>query len=164
MFLERPVNDNQILNKSRKITFRVPKKLWLLVQEKAKKEYKGKGKQSKLVNEALEHFFKNSSVDDINWDNISSDYILINFLTQIRLGANVKNIGHYPVQANILNSLYDKLNDLEINVRKMKEMLDVRVKPAILRMSLSQWLYADRNLIRNLSDVDCPSEDKITII
>jgi len=148
MFLERPKEKEENSIKQKKITLRVPEKLWSSIQEKAKIEYTGKGKQSQLVNEALEHFFKSAAVDDINWENPSDDYVLINLLTQIKLGANMKNIGAYPVQANINLNLLEKLITLELNIKSTRKMLDVHIKPAILRMALSQWMFADRKLYR----------------
>lgn len=73
----------------------------------------------------------------------------INLLTQIKLGANMKNIGSNPVQANIDLYLIEKLTDLEIKIKSSRKMLDVHIKPAIIRMALSQWMYADRRLFIN---------------
>ncbi len=148
MFLERPKEKESVSIKQKKITIRVPEKLWTSIQDKAKKEYEGRGKQSQLVNEAVEHFFKSTSVDDINWSNSSDDYVLINLLTQIKLGAMMKNIGVNPVQANINIHLIDKLVDLELNIKSSRKMLDVHIKPAIIRMALSQWMYVDRKLLK----------------
>ena len=152
MFLERPKEKDIKPIKQKKITLRVPDKLWSSIQEKAKNEYEGRGKQSQLVNEALEHFFKSSSVDDIKWNNPSDDYALINLLTQIKLGSVMKNIGSNPVQANIDIYLMEKLIDLELNIKGIRKMLDVHIKPAVIRMALSQWMYADRKFLRDLSD------------
>ena len=149
MFLERPKEKGIKSKAQKKITLRVPVKLWASIQEKAKSEYEGSGKQSQLVNEALEHFFKSSSVDDINWDNSSDDYVLINLLTQIRLGSMMKNIGVNPVQANIDNHLMEKLIDLELNSKSNRKMLDVHIKPAVIRIALSQWMYADRKFLKD---------------
>lgn len=151
MFLERPQEKEKNLKLQKKITLRVPEKLWESIQDKAKMEYFGRGKQSQLVNEALEHFFKSASVDDINWNKPSDDYVLINLLTQIKLGANMKHIGSNPVQANIDLHLIEKLTDLELNIKSSRKMLDVHIKPAIIRMALSQWMYADRKLLKDLS-------------
>jgi len=151
MFLERPKEKEVKLTTQKKITLRVPDKLWSSIQEKAKNEYEGRGKQSKLVNEALEHFFKSSSVDDINWSNSSDDYVLINLLTQIKLGAMMKNIGANPVQANIDIHLMEKLIDLELNIKSSRKMLEVHIKPAVIRMALSQWMYADRKFLKDVS-------------
>lgn len=151
MFLERPQDKKSDLKPQKKITLRVPDKLWESIQEKAKNEYLGRGKQSQLVNEALEHFFKTSSVDDINWSSPSDDYVLINLLTQIKLGAMMKNIGANPVQANIDLHLIDKLVDLELNIKSSRKMLDVHIKPAIIRMALSQWMYVERKILRELT-------------
>lgn len=150
MFLERPKEKDVKANTQKKITLRVPDKLWASIQEKAKNEYTGRGKQSQLVNEALENFFRSSSVDDINWSNTADDYVLINLLTQIKLGAMMKNIGSNPVQANIYVHLMEKLIDLELNIKSSRKMLDVHIKPAVIRMALSQWMYADRKLIKNM--------------
>lgn len=150
MFLERPKDEVFSSRLQKKITLRIPEKLWQSIQEKAKKEYEGRGKQSQLVNEALEHFFKSASVDDIDWSNASDDYVLINLLTQIKLGANMRNIGSNPVQANIDLNLIEKLTDLEIKIKSSRKMLDVHIKPAIIRMALSQWMYADRRFIKEL--------------
>lgn len=150
MFLERPKEQASNLKKQKKITLRVPDKLWSSIQEKARKEYSGRGKQSQLVNEALEHFFKSSAVDDIDWNKASDDYVLINLLTQIKLGAMMKNIGSNPVQANIDMHNIEKLIDLELNIKSSRKMLDVHIKPAIIRMALSQWMYADRKFLNNV--------------
>lgn len=153
MFLERPIEKIKIDKKQKKITLRVPEKLWVSIQDKAKNEYEGRGKQSQLVNEALEYFFKSASVDDINWKSASDDYVLINLLTQIKLGAMMKNIGSNPVQANIDIHLMDKIIDLELNIKGSRKMLDVHIKPAVIRMALSQWMYADRKFLQlNLSN------------
>ncbi len=149
MFLERPKEKDTKPNTQKKITLRVPEKLWHSIQNKAKKEYEGRGKQSQLVNEALEHFFQSSSVDNINWSNSSDDYVLINLLTQIKLGAMMKNIGANPVQANIDIHLMERLIDLELNIKGIRKMLDVHIKPAVIRMALSQWMYADRKFLRD---------------
>lgn len=149
MFLERPKEKNIKIKTQKKITLRVPDKLWTSIQKKAKNEYEGRGKQSQLVNEALEHFFISASVDNINWDNLSDDYVLINLLTQIKLGAMMKNIGVNPVQANIDIHLMEKLIDLELNIKGSRKMLDVHIKPAVIRMALSQWMYADRTFLKN---------------
>ena len=148
MFLDRPKEEKVSSKTQKKITLRIPDKLWSAVQKKAKTEYEGRGKQSQLVNEALEHFFKSSSVDDIDWSNASDDYVLINLLTQIKLGATMKNIGSNPVQANIDLLWIEKLTELELNIKSIRKMLDVHIKPAIIRMALSQWLYMDRRLIK----------------
>lgn len=148
MFLERPKEKESRAIKQKKITLRVPDKLWSSIQEKAKNEYQGRGRQSQLVNEALEHFFKSSSVDSINWASPDDDYVLINLLTQIKLGAMMKNIGKNPVQANIDMHLMDKMIDLELNIKVSRKMLDVHIKPAIIRMALSQWMYADRKFLQ----------------
>lgn len=153
MFLERPHEKESKTIKQKKITLRVPDKLWNSIQEKAKEEYTGKGKQSQLVNEALEHFFKSSSVEDIKWDNPSDDYVLINLLTQIKLGANMKNIGANPVQANVNLDLMEKLITLELNIKNSRKMLDVHIKPAIIRMALSQWMFADRKLLKKFKEI-----------
>ena len=63
----------------------------------------------------------------------------------------MKNIGSNPVQANINIELFDKLVDLELNIKGIRKMLDVHIKPAIIRMALSQWMYADRRFLRELS-------------
>ena len=149
MFLERPKGIDLKSKKQKKITLRVPVKLWISIQEKAKQEYQGRGKQSQLVNEALEYFFYSSSIDDINWDNSSDDYVLINLLTQIKLGSMMKNIGINPVQANIDIHLMERLIDLELNIKSSRKMLDVHIKPAVIRMALSQWMYADRKFLKN---------------
>ncbi len=60
----------------------------------------------------------------------------------------MKNNGSNPVQANIDLHLIEKLTDLEIRIKSSRKMLDVHIKPAILRMALSQWMYADRRLIK----------------
>lgn len=151
MFLERPKDEVFSSRLQKKITLRIPEKLWQSIQEKAKNEYEGRGKQSQLVNEALEHFFKSASVDDIDWSNASDDYVLINLLTQIKLGAKMKNIGSNPVQANIDLHLIEKLTELEIKIKSSRKMLDVHIKPAIIRMALSQWMYADRRFIKELA-------------
>lgn len=148
MFLERPQEKENRVIKQKKITLRVPDKLWHSIQEKAKQEYSGKGKQSQLVNEALDHFFRASAVDEINWEKSTDDYVLINLLTQIKLGANMKNIGANPVQANINLDLMEKLISLELNIKNTRKMLDVHIKPAIIRMALSQWMFADRKLLK----------------
>ena len=148
MFLDRPKEEKVSSKTQKKITLRIPDKLWSAVQKKAKTEYEGRGKQSQLVNEALEHFFKSSSVDDIDWSNASDDYVLINLLTQIKLGATMKNIESNPVQANIDLLWIEKLTELELNIKSIRKMLDVHIKPAIIRMALSQWLYMDRRLIK----------------
>jgi len=152
MFLERPQDEKTPLKLQKKITLRIPEKLWNSIQEKAKNEYQGRGKQSQLVNEALKHFFKSASVDDIDWDNVSDDYVLINLLTQIKLGATMKNNGINPVQANIDLDLIEKLTDLELKIKSSRKMMDVHIKPAIIRMALSQWIYADRQFIRMLAE------------
>jgi hypothetical protein len=152
MFLERPQDEKTPSRLQKKITLRIPEKLWNSIQEKAKNEYQGRGKQSQLVNEALEHFFKSAAVDDIDWDNVSDDYVLINLLTQIKLGATMKNNGINPVQANIDLHLIEKLTDLELKIKSSRKMLDVHIKPAIIRMALSQWIYADRQFIRMLAE------------
>ncbi|MFT4058912.1 MAG: hypothetical protein QM652_05125 [Legionella sp.] len=152
MFLEKPEEKDSKSLKQKKITLRIPGKLWNSIQEKAKEEYTGKGKQSQLVNEALEHFFRVSAIDDINWNNPSDDYVLINLLTQIKLGANMKNIGSNPVQANVNIELMEKLITLELNIKNSRKMLDVHIKPAIIRMALSQWMFADRKLIKRMAD------------
>ena len=151
MFLERPKEKDVKSNTQKKITLRVPDKLWASIQDKAKNEYEGRGKQSQLVNEALEHFFKSAAVDDINWSNPSDDYVLINLLTQIKLGAMMKNIGVNPVQANIDIHLREKLIDLELNIKSSRKMLEVHIKPAVIRMALSQWMYADRKFLNHAS-------------
>jgi hypothetical protein len=151
MFLERPKEKDVKSNTQKKITLRVPDKLWASIQDKAKNEYEGRGKQSQLVNEALEHFFKSAAVDDINWSNPSDDYVLINLLTQIKLGAMMKNIGINPVQANIDIHLMEKLIDLELNIKSSRKMLEVHIKPAVIRMALSQWMYADRKFLNYAS-------------
>jgi|GEM_PF-2465915 len=151
MFLERPKEQEVGLKKQKKITLRVPDKLWSSIQDKAKREYFGRGKQSQLVNEALEHFFKSASVESINWNNTSDDYVLINLLTQIKLGAMMKNIGSNPVQANIDMHIIEKLIDLELNIKSSRMMLDVHIKPAIIRMALSQWMYADRKFLQDIT-------------
>jgi hypothetical protein len=150
MFLERPQDEKITSKRQKKITLRIPEKLWNSIQAKAKNEYQGRGKQSQLVNEALEHFFKSAAVDDIDWDNVSDDYVLINLLTQIKLGATMKNNGINPVQANIDLHLLEKLTDLEIKIKSSRKMLDIHIKPAIIRMALSQWMYVDRQLFRDL--------------
>lgn len=152
MFLERPKEKEDKSKKQKKITLRVPDKLWSAIQEKAKLEYEGRGRQSQLVNEALDHFFRSASVEDINWSNSSDDYVLINLLTQIKLGAKMKNIGTNPVQANIDMDLMGKLIDLELNIKNTRKMLDVHIKPAIIRMALSQWMYADRRFLKEMSN------------
>lgn len=152
MFLERPQDEKTSSKLQKKITLRIPEKLWNSIQEKAKNEYQGRGKQSQLVNEALEHFFKSAAVDDIDWDNVSDDYVLINLLTQIKLGATMKNNGINPVQANINLDLIEKLTDLELKIKSSRKMLDVHIKPAVIRMALSQWIYADRQFIRMLAE------------
>ena len=63
----------------------------------------------------------------------------------------MKNNGSNPVQANIDIHLIDKLTDLEIKIKSTRKMLDVHIKPAIIRMALSQWMYADRRFLRELS-------------
>lgn len=151
MFLERPKEKNIKTKTQKKITIRVPDKLWTSIQEKARSEYKGRGKQSRLVNEALEHFFLSASVDDINWIDSSNDYALINLLTQIKLGAMMKNIGANPVQANIDIHLIEKLINLELNIKGSRKMLDVYIKPAVIRMALSQWMYADRSFLKGVA-------------
>ena len=152
MFLERPKDNDTKFKEQKKITLRVPDKLWISIQEKAKQEYHGRGKQSQLVNEALEYFFNSSSIDDINWNNSSDDYVLINLLTQIKLGAMMRNIGPNPVQANIDMHLMERLINLEINIKTSRNMLDVHIKPAVIRMALSQWMYADRDFLKSLSN------------
>jgi hypothetical protein len=154
MFLERPIEKETSLQQQKKITLRVPDKLWSSIQEKAKVEYSGRGKQSQLVNEALEHFFKSATVEEIDWKNPSDDYVLINLLTQIKLGANMKNIGPNPVQANIKVELMEKLIDLELNIKSTRKMLEVHIKPAIIRMALSQWMFADRKFLKENVKMD----------
>ena len=149
MFLERPKEKDFQMKTQKKITLRVPDKLWAAIQEKAKNEYVGRGKQSQLVNEALEYFFKSTSVEDINWNNSSDDYTLINLLTQIKLGSNMKNIGIHPVQANIDVHIMEKFINLELNIKSSRKLLEVYIKPAVIRMALSQWMYADRKFLGN---------------
>ncbi len=60
----------------------------------------------------------------------------------------MKNNGINPVQANIDLHLIEKLTDLEIRIKSARKMLDVHIKPAIIRMALSQWMYADRRLMK----------------
>ena len=62
----------------------------------------------------------------------------------------MKNIGANPVQANINIELMEKLIDLELNIKSGRKMLDVHIKPAVIRMALSQWMYADRKFLKNI--------------
>lgn len=148
MFLDRPQEAKIKAITKEKITLRVPDKLWISLQKKAKSEYLGRGKQSQLVNEALRYFFDSASIESINWGNSTDDYVLINLLTQVKLGATMKNLGCNPVQASIDKVLMDKLIDLELNIKGARIMLDVHIKPAILRIALSQWMYADRRFLK----------------
>ena len=147
MFLNKPLEQAVSSDTKVKITIRVPSKLWLSIQNKAKREYKGRGKQSQLTNEAVHYFLKSSSVDSIDWSNSSDDYTLVNLLTQIKLGAMMKDLGSNPVQVMIDNHLMDKIIDLEVNIINSRKMADVRIKPALIRMALSQWMYADRRFL-----------------
>lgn len=147
MFLDRPPEGIEKIKTHKKITLRISERLWKLVQEKAKKDYSGARNQSKLVNEALNHFFRTASVEDINWSNPTNDYVLINLLTQIKLGSKMKNIGPNPVQINLEIPIYKKLEDLELNIRVSKKLSDVHIKPSIIRIALSQWMYVDRTLV-----------------
>jgi len=147
MFIERPPENikKKVVNK--KITLRIPEKLWSSIQNKAKKEYTGKGKQSQLVNDALRHFLKNSAIDDIDWDNPADNYILINLLTQIKLGSKMKDAGPNPVQINIDLHVYESLLDLELKIKNTRKLMDTHIKPSIIRICLSQWMYADRSVL-----------------
>lgn len=147
MFLERPPEKKKKKVINKKITLRIPDKLWASIQDKAKKEYTGQGKQSQLVNEALRHFLKNSAVDDIDWDNPSDDYILINLLTQIKLGSKMKEVGPNPVQINLDLQIYESLLDLELKIKNARKLMDTHIRPSIIRICLSQWMYADRRVL-----------------
>ena len=63
----------------------------------------------------------------------------------------MKNIGVNPVQANIDIHLMEKLIDLELNIKSSRKMLEVHIKPAVIRMALSQWMYADRKFLNHAS-------------
>ena len=147
MFLERPPEKKKKKVINKKITLRIPDKLWASIQDKAKKEYTGQGKQSQLVNEALRHFLKNSAIDDIDWDNPSDDYILINLLTQIKLGSKMKEVGPNPVQINLDLQIYESLLDLELKIKNARRLMDTHIRPSIIRICLSQWMYADRSVL-----------------
>ena len=63
----------------------------------------------------------------------------------------MKNIGSNPVQANIDLHNIEKLIDLELNIKNSRKMLEVHIKPAIIRMALSQWMYADRKFLKDIA-------------
>lgn len=138
---------NEKISQKHKISLRVPESLWKKIQEKALTEYEGRGKQSQLVVDAIWHFLKNARLDSIDWSCPDEDYDFIELATQIRMGASMKNLSPNPVQTHITDELYEALIDIESKIKGARKMLDVHIKPAIIRRALSQWMYADKKFL-----------------
>ena len=135
-----------------KLSLRVPENLWRQIQEKASSEYNGRGKQSQLVDDAVWHFLNNARLDCIDWSCPDEDYDFIELATQIRMGATMKNLSPNPVQTHITDDLYEALIELEAKIKGARKMLDVHIRPAIIRRALSQWMYADKQFLFALKE------------
>lgn len=151
MFLDEPnFCDESSSEIKHKISLKVPSKLWEDMRDKAKKYYTGRGKYSQLVNDALEHFINFSELQSIDWDNPDEDDSFMELVTQIRLGANMKDLNPNPIQVYIRDDLMMQLVDLEASIKGARKLLSLHIKPAVIRRAVGRWMFADFPFIQKM--------------
>jgi hypothetical protein len=133
-----------------KVSIKFPSGLWEKMREMANELYKGRGKISQLVNDALEHFLNNLEIESIDWDDPDSNDKYIELVTQIRLGAQIKNLNPNAVQVFIKDSTMNKLIDVDASIRGSKRLMQIHIRPALIRRAASQWMHVDKAFLDSL--------------
>tara|TARA_B110000879_G_scaffold81488_1_gene113081 strand:- start:945 stop:1412 length:468 start_codon:yes stop_codon:yes gene_type:complete len=148
MFLDE--FDGSLQSKSEvkhKVSIKFPSELWGNMRDMAKEHYSGRGKISQLVNDALEHFLNNLEVDRIDWDNPEGNDNFIELVTQIRLGAQMKNLNPHAVQVFIKDEIMNMVIDVDASIRGAKRLMQYHIRPALIRRAASQWMHADKQFL-----------------
>ena len=133
-----------------KVSIKFPTSLWNSMREMAKAHYSGRGKISQLVNDALNHFLVNLDIKSINWEYPDSDDSFIELVTQIRLGAQMKNLNPNAVQVFIKDDLMNQIIDIDASIRGSKRLMQYHIRPALIRRAASQWMHADKDFLEKL--------------
>lgn len=146
-FDENITNESEIKHK---ISIKFPSDLWASMRGMAQTHYSGRGKISQLVNDALSHFLDNLEVEDISWDSADSDDRFIELVTQIRLGANMKNLNPHAVQVFIKDEVMQRIINVDASIRGAKRLMQFHIRPALIRRAASQWMHADKIFLDKL--------------
>ena len=144
--------------KPKKLVFKVPEKgkKWMVcvrfpldiklkLRGQAEKDYKGRGKQSSLVEDAVKYYL--FSVDNINWAAYEKDLDYAELIDDINEGLNQKSLGG-ATQVFLSEKTKKKILDLEKKVKLTKpEMRDVRTglirKAVSIRLSIGDKNFFD---------------------
>ena len=127
-----------------RLSIRFPIELWGKMRDMAKEHYSGRGKTSQLINDALEHFLNNLQVDGIDWSNPENDDNFLELVTQIRLGAQMKNLNPHPAHLYISDTNMQRVIDLDASIRGAEMLMQIHIRPAIIRRAAMQWMHADK--------------------
>ncbi len=146
-FIDNKTKEEEIKHK---VSIKFPSDLWGKMRDMAQATYSGRGKISQLVNDALNHFLNNLEIESIDWTDADSDDRFIELVTQIRLGAQMKNLNPNAVQVFIKEELMQRLIDVDASVRGAKRLMQYHIRPALIRRAASQWMHADKNFLEKL--------------
>tara|TARA_B110000908_G_C9931038_1_gene303943 strand:+ start:144 stop:608 length:465 start_codon:yes stop_codon:yes gene_type:complete len=128
-----------------RICIRFPEDTKLKLKERAEKDYKGRGKQSELVEDAIKYFLY--CAQSVNWQNYEKDTDYLELIDDISEGLNQSNLGS-PTQVFLTTETVEKLTQLETRVILSKPSLrDSRTglirKAVSIRLSIESKGFFD---------------------
>ena len=144
--------------KKRKLVFSSPKKdeKWMVcvrfptdikvkLKAQSNKDYKGRGKQSSLVNDALKYYI--FTCDDINWANYERDSRYAELIDDIHEGLNQKpleNATQVFIEQNIKDSLLEIEKKVKLTSPLMKDVRTGIIRKAVsIRLSIGDKAFFD---------------------
>lgn len=127
------------------VSIRFPTDIKLKLKSQAIKEYKGRGKQSSLINDALEYYLY--TCENINWGNYAKDPMYAELIDDIHEGLNQKPLEN-PTQVFLKQSVKDSILELEKKIKLTNPLLnDVRAglirKAVSIRLSIGDKSFFD---------------------
>lgn len=130
-------------SEKQRICIRLPIDIRAELKERSNNDYKGRGKQSLLVEDAILYYLFCSK--SINWEDYQRDSDYAELIDDINEGLNQKNLGE-PTQIFLSKETVDKLTELETKILLSKPtMRDARtglIRKAIsIRLNISKEFF-----------------------
>lgn len=135
------------LNKiKQRVCVRLDKKIKTSISLLAKKNYEGRGKISRLIEEALTCYLY--SLNDIDWDNFEEDESYAEVINELVVSENQMNLAE-PSQLFFEYHTVSKLARYEFLIKSTHPCIrDVRT--ALIRQSVSTYLSRETDLFQSL--------------
>ena len=128
-----------------RVCIRFPKDIKLKLKERGDKDYSGRGKQSRFVEDAIKYYL--FTTESINWQDFERDSDYGELIDDINEGLYQSNLGE-PTQVFLTSETIDELTKLETRVILSKPTLrDARTglirKAVSIRLSIDSKSFFD---------------------